>query len=58
MCKRLLTDTLIYFVSSRTKVLGTVQSFVNATLIPLRQRLQAFLASGYSAVYLCPTTYS
>ncbi|GEM_PF-2333908 len=44
-------------LSSQTKVFGTVQIFVNATLIPLKQRLQAFGVSGYIAVYLCPTTY-
>lgn len=51
-----LVNNLKKGLSSRTKVFGTVQGFVNATLIPFRQGLQAFWTSGDSTVYLCPTT--
>ncbi len=51
-----LVNNLKKGLSSRTKVFGTVQSFVKKILIPFRQGLQAFWTSGDSAVYLCPTT--
>ncbi|WP_446370571.1 hypothetical protein [Coleofasciculus sp. D1-CHI-01] len=51
-----LVNNLKKGLSSRTKVFGTGQSFVNATLISFRQRFQLFWNSGDSTVYLCPTT--